>query len=173
MIWTWHFHHGNFFQFWIFAVVIPVRVGWRQERLDWSLIVMCRMFLDLTWPHLTWRMLVFGGLAAYRHLLCRSSTALPSLPHLRLCRTQADSFTDNTGRIRPEPVRTKRTEYVRAVFYVGLGEETRSEEFILFTSATTWLLYSPMISHPRVSGPFPWLMAWECLPFQQCEIDYL
>jgi len=64
---------------------------------------------------------VFGGLAAYRHLLCRSSTALPSLLHLRLCRTQADSFTDNTGRIRPEPVRTKRTEYVRAVFYVGLG----------------------------------------------------
>ena len=55
---------------------------------------------------------------ACSHLLCRGA----ALPHLRLCRTQADSFTDNTGRIRPEPIRTKKTEYVRAVFYVGLGE---------------------------------------------------
>ena len=56
------------------------------------------------------------------HLLCRGA-ALRCLPHLRLCRSHAaDSITDNTGRIRPEPVRTKRTEYVRAVFYVGLGE---------------------------------------------------
>ena len=58
------------------------------------------------------------------HLLCREA-ALRSLPHLRLCRSHAsDSFTDETGRIRPEPVRTKRTEYVRAVFYVGLGEDS-------------------------------------------------
>jgi len=58
-----------------------------------------------------------------RHLLCRGA-ALRCLPHLRLCRSQAavsDSFTDDSGRIRPEPVRTKRTEYVRAVFYVGVG----------------------------------------------------
>ena len=58
------------------------------------------------------------------HLLCRGA-ALKSLPHLRLCRSHAaDCFTDDTGRIRPEPVRTKRTEYVRAVFYVGLGEDS-------------------------------------------------
>ena len=60
------------------------------------------------------------------HLLCRGA-ALRVLPHLRLCRSHAaDSITDNTGRIRPEPVRTKRTEYVRAVFYVGLGESFTS-----------------------------------------------
>ena len=61
-----------------------------------------------------------------RHLLCRGA-ALRCLPHLRLCRSQAavsDSFTDDSGRIRPEPVRTKRTEYVRAVFYVGVGESS-------------------------------------------------
>ena len=61
---------------------------------------------------------------ACSHLLCRGAALSPlsPLPHLRLCRSQADSLTDNTGRIRPEPVRTKKTEYVRAVFYVGLGE---------------------------------------------------
>jgi len=32
-----------------------------------------------------------------------------------------DSLCDNTGRIKPEPVRTKKTEYLRAVFYVGIG----------------------------------------------------
>ena len=69
------------------------------------------------------------------HLLCRGA-ALRVLPHLRLCRSHAaDSITDNTGRIRPEPVRTRRTEYVRAVFYVGLGE-AQSIHYIDFMSTT-------------------------------------
>ena len=41
-----------------------------------------------------------------------------------------DSLCDNTGRIKPEPVRTKKTEYLRAVFYVGIGESLQYSKFV-------------------------------------------
>ena len=43
------------------------------------------------------------------------------LPHIRLCRTHADAICDSSGRIKPEPQRTKRRELFRACIYIGLG----------------------------------------------------
>ena len=42
---------------------------------------------------------------------------------IRLCQTHADAICDSSGKIKPEPVRTKRREFVRAFFYIGIGKQ--------------------------------------------------
>ena len=41
----------------------------------------------------------------------------------RLCQTHADAICDSSGKIRPEPPRTKRGEFFRAFFYIGIGRQ--------------------------------------------------
>lgn len=52
------------------------------------------------------------------HAMCPNAAVLPTI---RLCQTHADAICDSSGRIKPEPVRTKRREVFRAVFYIGIG----------------------------------------------------
>ena len=47
------------------------------------------------------------------------------LPTIRLCQTHADAICDSSGRIKPEPVRTKRREVFRAFFYIGIGKSSK------------------------------------------------
>ncbi len=42
---------------------------------------------------------------------------------IRLCQTHADAICDSSGKIKPEPVRTKRREFFRAFFYIGIGKQ--------------------------------------------------
>merc|ERR1711879_710521 len=52
------------------------------------------------------------------HTVCPNPAVLPTI---RLCQTHADKICDSSGKIRPEPLRTKRGEVFRAFFYIGLG----------------------------------------------------
>ena len=68
---------------------------------------------------------------------------------IRLCQTHADAICDSAGKIKPEPVRTKRGEFFRAFFYIGLGKQWKLDCHCLFIANVCLCLDTVAIGKTR------------------------
>ena len=89
------------------------------------------------------------------HTMCPQPAILP---HIRLCQTHADAICDSSGKIKPEPIRTKRREVFRAFFYIGIGECQLIQSLWIGNQAslfiiTIWHLTNAKVSYRNIIHP--------------------